>query len=73
MESLKLIGLMIVVGFGLIVGLTQFLAKGETRVAIVGWICLVFALCVFVAPLGVVVRIYMLYKLTNKNYINNKY
>ncbi|KAF5796623.1 putative SWEET sugar transporter [Helianthus annuus] len=53
-ESLKLIGLMIVVGFGLIVGLTQFLASGANRVAIVGWICLVFALCVFVAPMGVV-------------------
>ncbi|KAD5507724.1 hypothetical protein E3N88_15427 [Mikania micrantha] len=53
-ESLKLIGLMIVVGFGLIVGLTQFLAHGANRVTIVGWICLVFALCVFVAPLGVV-------------------
>ncbi|KAI3504536.1 hypothetical protein L1887_26085 [Cichorium endivia] len=52
-ESLKLIVLMIVVGFGLIVVLTQFLANGANRVAIVGWICLVFALCVFVAPLGV--------------------
>nr|XP_043606623.1 bidirectional sugar transporter SWEET10-like [Erigeron canadensis] len=54
MESLKLVGLIIVVGFGLIVGLTQFLAHGANRVAIVGWICLVFSLCVFVAPLGVV-------------------
>ncbi|XP_076936807.1 bidirectional sugar transporter SWEET9-like [Bidens hawaiensis] len=53
-ESLKLFGLMIVVGFGLIVGLTQFLASGANRVIIVGWIGLVFALCVFVAPLGVV-------------------
>ncbi|KAJ0748069.1 putative SWEET sugar transporter [Helianthus annuus] len=53
-ECLKLIVLMIVVGFGLIVGLTQFCAQGANRVMIVGWICLVFALCVFVAPLGVV-------------------
>ncbi|GJT16916.1 SWEET sugar transporter [Tanacetum coccineum] len=53
-ESLKLIVLMIVVGFGLIVGLTQVFAHGTMRVVIVGWICLVFALCVFVAPLGVV-------------------
>ncbi|KAD4385874.1 hypothetical protein E3N88_26043 [Mikania micrantha] len=53
-ESLKLIGLMIVVGFGLIVGLTQILATEVNRVRIVGWICLVFSLCVFVAPLGVV-------------------
>ncbi|KAI3686361.1 hypothetical protein L1987_80036 [Smallanthus sonchifolius] len=54
-ESLKLIGAMIVIGFGLIVGLTQFLVHDvANRVTIVGWICLVFALCVFVAPLGVV-------------------
>ncbi|KAK9072358.1 hypothetical protein SSX86_008792 [Deinandra increscens subsp. villosa] len=53
-ESFKLIGLMIVLGFGLIVVLTQVLAHGATRVIILGWICLVFALCVFVAPLGVV-------------------
>ncbi|KAI3759522.1 hypothetical protein L6452_07406 [Arctium lappa] len=53
MESLKLIVLLIVVGFGLIVVLTQFFASGVTRGVIVGWICLVFSLCVFVAPLGV--------------------
>ncbi|KVI06159.1 bidirectional sugar transporter NEC1-like [Cynara cardunculus var. scolymus] len=53
MESLKLIVLLIVVGFGLIVGLTQLFATGVTRGVIVGWICLVFSLCVFVAPLGV--------------------
>ncbi|XP_071693506.1 bidirectional sugar transporter SWEET14-like [Rutidosis leptorrhynchoides] len=53
MQCLKLIMCMIVVGFGLVVTLTQVLAKGANRVAIVGWICLVFALCVFVAPLGV--------------------
>lgn len=54
MESLRLIVLLIVVGFGLIVALTQFLASGATRAVIVGWICLIFSLCVFVAPMGVV-------------------
>ncbi|XP_076898526.1 bidirectional sugar transporter N3-like [Bidens hawaiensis] len=54
MESLKLIVLLIVVGFGLIVFSTQFFASGVTLGVIVGWICLVFSLCVFVAPLGVV-------------------
>ena len=58
MESLKLIILLIVVGFGLIVVLTQFLASGVTRGVIVGWICLVFSLCVFVAPLGVLVSMH---------------
>ncbi|KAK1422399.1 hypothetical protein QVD17_25496 [Tagetes erecta] len=52
-ESMKLIVLLIVVGFGLIVVLTQFLATGVTRGIIVGWICLVFSICVFLAPLGV--------------------
>ncbi|KAD6118819.1 hypothetical protein E3N88_10090 [Mikania micrantha] len=55
LECLKLITLFIIVGFGLIVLLTQFLTKGhDTRRKIVGWICLIFSLCVFVAPLGVV-------------------
>ncbi|XP_071710049.1 bidirectional sugar transporter NEC1-like [Rutidosis leptorrhynchoides] len=53
MESLKLIVLLIVFGFGSIVGLTQIFTSGVTRGVIVGWICLIFSLCVFVAPLGV--------------------
>ncbi|KAL8118499.1 bidirectional sugar transporter N3-like [Apium graveolens] len=54
-QTLKLLAAMNVVGFGLIVLLTQFVAKGAAqRVMIVGWICLVFSLCVFVAPLCVV-------------------
>ncbi|KAL7606122.1 bidirectional sugar transporter SWEET14 [Lactuca sativa] len=53
MESLKLIILLVIVGFGLIVFSTQFLVSGVNRGVIVGWICLVFSLCVFVAPLGV--------------------
>lgn len=57
MESLKLIVLLVVVGFGLIIVLTQFLASGVARGTIVGWICLVFSLCVFEAPLGVLVSI----------------
>ncbi|KAL8232333.1 hypothetical protein R6Q57_002111 [Mikania cordata] len=55
MESLKLITLFIVIGFGLIVLMTQFLVKSaQQRGVVVGWICLAFSLCVFVAPLGVV-------------------
>ncbi|KAI3768523.1 hypothetical protein L2E82_19271 [Cichorium intybus] len=56
MESLQLILFLVVVGFGLIVVLTQFLASGVSRGLIVGWICLVFSLCVFVAPLGVLIN-----------------
>ncbi|KAL8523524.1 hypothetical protein ACS0TY_013473 [Phlomoides rotata] len=57
---LKTLGLIFglnVVGLGLIVVLTQFLTKGTTRGEVVGWICLVFSLCGFVAPLGVVRQI----------------
>ncbi|WOH10654.1 hypothetical protein DCAR_0730123 [Daucus carota subsp. sativus] len=51
-QTLKLLVSINVVGFGLIVILTQFAAKGAAdRVAIVGWICLIFSVCVFVAPL----------------------
>ncbi|KAL3512553.1 hypothetical protein ACH5RR_025270 [Cinchona calisaya] len=53
-ETVKLLVLLVACGFGLIVLLTHFLAKGSTRVHIVGWICLVFSLCVFIAPLCIV-------------------
>nr|XP_027121553.1 bidirectional sugar transporter SWEET10-like [Coffea arabica] len=53
-ETVKLLVLLLACGFGLLVLLTHFLAKDSTRVRIVGWICLVFALLVFVAPLCIV-------------------
>ncbi|KAG8379471.1 hypothetical protein BUALT_Bualt07G0091900 [Buddleja alternifolia] len=54
MQTVKLLLMLNVVGLGLIVSLTYFLTNGSTRANIVGWICLVFSLCVFVAPLCVV-------------------
>ncbi|XP_015069298.1 bidirectional sugar transporter SWEET14-like [Solanum pennellii] len=53
MDTMKLLLSMNVVGLGLIIFLTQFFAKGSNRAQIVGWICLIFSFCVFVAPLGV--------------------
>ncbi|XP_073269049.1 bidirectional sugar transporter SWEET14-like [Primulina huaijiensis] len=53
-QAVKLLLLVNVVGFGLIVLLTHFLANDLNRDNVVGWICLVFSLCVFVAPLSVV-------------------
>ncbi|CAI9113055.1 OLC1v1013583C1 [Oldenlandia corymbosa var. corymbosa] len=53
-NALKEISGLLVCGFGLIVALTYFLAHGSTRVRAVGWVCLVFSLCVFVAPLCIV-------------------
>ncbi|GAA0185208.1 hypothetical protein LIER_32496 [Lithospermum erythrorhizon] len=57
-HTMKSVVLLIIAGFGLIVGLTHFLVKDiATRGQIVGWICLVFALCVFVAPLGILRKV----------------
>ncbi|XP_006347346.1 bidirectional sugar transporter SWEET12-like [Solanum tuberosum] len=53
-QTIKLLLLLVVGGFGAIVLVTQFLFKGAIRAQIVGWICLVFSLCVFVAPLCIV-------------------
>ncbi|XAR67869.1 hypothetical protein NMG60_11002802 [Bertholletia excelsa] len=41
-------------GFGLVLGLTHFVFNAPTRVRIVGWICLVFSVSVFAAPLCIV-------------------
>lgn len=67
---MKLLLSLNVVGFGLVLFLTQFFATEASRGSIVGWICLVFSLCVFVAPLGVVVSTYLhvthIYTITRK-------
>ncbi|KAL8474535.1 hypothetical protein ACS0TY_031114 [Phlomoides rotata] len=49
-QSLKLLLVFIVSGIG-IVSVTQAFVKPSERVIVIGWICLVFSLCVFVAPL----------------------
>ncbi|KAG6404150.1 hypothetical protein SASPL_136390 [Salvia splendens] len=51
LQTGMLILLLNIIGMSLIVVLTYFLADGSTRGNIVGWICLIFSLCVFVAPL----------------------
>ena len=53
--TLKLLLLFNLGACSLVVLLTTFLAKGSKRVAIVGWINAVINICVFVAPLGVMV------------------
>ncbi|CAH9066004.1 unnamed protein product [Cuscuta epithymum] len=50
-QTLKMLGLMVVGGFGAVVLVSQFFFKGAVRAQVVGWVCLVFSLCVFVAPL----------------------
>ena len=53
-KTVRLLVLMIG-GFGLILILTHFFAKGPIRVHIVGWICLIFSVSVFAAPLCILV------------------
>ncbi|CAN4099156.1 unnamed protein product [Withania somnifera] len=53
-QTIKLLLLLVVGGFGAIVHLTQFLFKGVVRAQVVGWICLVVSLCVSAAPLCIV-------------------
>ncbi|XP_060206403.1 bidirectional sugar transporter N3-like [Lycium barbarum] len=53
-QTIKMLLISVVGGFGVIVLGTQFLFKGAARGQAIGWICLVFSLCVFVAPLGIV-------------------
>ncbi|GMN56576.1 hypothetical protein TIFTF001_025687 [Ficus carica] len=50
-QTVKLLLMLNVVGYGLMLVLTVLLAKGEKRLQAVGWICLVFNLSVFAAPL----------------------
>ncbi|PIM99473.1 Multitransmembrane protein [Handroanthus impetiginosus] len=53
-QTVKLLVLLIVCGMGFI-GVTHFLVKASQRAIIVGWICLIFSLCVFIAPLCIVI------------------
>lgn len=63
LQTLKLLGLLIICGMG-IVCVTHFLMKPSQRAIVVGWICLVFSLCVFVAPLCILVSLYQKYILS---------
>ncbi|VAI62828.1 unnamed protein product [Triticum turgidum subsp. durum] len=49
----KIVVLLNIAGFGLIFLLTLFAFHGETRVVSLGWICVGFSVCVFVAPLSI--------------------
>lgn len=53
-QTLKMLMLTVVLGFGAVVLVSHFLFQGAVRAQVVGWVCLVFSLCVFVAPLCIV-------------------
>ena len=54
LTTMKLLGLIAVLGMGIFC-VTHFLMRPSQRPIVVGWICLVFSLCVFVAPLCILV------------------
>ncbi|KGN63458.1 bidirectional sugar transporter SWEET10 [Cucumis sativus] len=56
-QTAKVIFLLNVLGFGLMLALTLVLAKGEKRLKVLGWICLVFNLSVFAAPLFIMGKV----------------
>ncbi|KAA8543156.1 hypothetical protein F0562_021349 [Nyssa sinensis] len=49
----KLLLLLNVGAYGLIILFTSLFSDGHRRVTIVGWICAVFSVCVFAAPLSI--------------------
>ncbi|XBI49997.1 hypothetical protein VPH35_113473 [Triticum aestivum] len=53
----KIVLLLNIASFGLILLLTLFAFHGETRVVSLGWICVGFSVCVFVAPLSIIGRV----------------
>ncbi|XP_042518202.1 bidirectional sugar transporter SWEET14-like [Macadamia integrifolia] len=53
-STMKLLLLLNMVVFGLILTFTIIFAHGSLRIAIVGWICAGFNVCVFAAPLSII-------------------
>ncbi|OIW17783.1 hypothetical protein TanjilG_06468 [Lupinus angustifolius] len=57
LSTIKLLLLLNVFGYGAMLLATLFLSKGRTRLAIIGWICLVFNISVFAAPLFIMKKV----------------
>ncbi|XP_052116058.1 bidirectional sugar transporter SWEET14-like [Arachis duranensis] len=56
-SMIKLLVLLNVFGFGALLLATLYLSKGAKRLSIIGWICLVFNISVFVAPLFIMRKV----------------
>ncbi|GLT83824.1 hypothetical protein SLE2022_020930 [Rubroshorea leprosula] len=52
-STLRLLVLLNFVGFSIIFLLSHFLAKGSTRLQVLGWNCMIFNLPMYVAPLSI--------------------
>ncbi|CDP03543.1 unnamed protein product [Coffea canephora] len=57
MRTAKLLVIFNVGAYALIVASTFLLSQGHRRVALVGWICSVFSVCVFAAPLSIMMKV----------------
>ncbi|KAI4343576.1 hypothetical protein L6164_010910 [Bauhinia variegata] len=57
LSTIKLLLLLNVFGFGAMLLSTLYLTKGAKRLNVIGWICLVFNISVFAAPLGILRRV----------------
>lgn len=58
--TLRLLLLLNFGGFGSILLLSHFLAKGSAaRLRLLGWVCVVFSVSVFAAPLSIMVSLYI--------------
>ncbi|XP_050224814.1 bidirectional sugar transporter SWEET10-like [Mercurialis annua] len=55
--TIKLVLLFNVFGFGAICSVAMFLTHDEKRVKLLGWICMIFSLCVFAAPLAILRKV----------------
>ncbi|CAN0915889.1 Bidirectional sugar transporter SWEET10 [Linum grandiflorum] len=55
--TIKLLSFFNLIGFGVICTVCMAFTHGQLRVKVLGWICMVFSLCVFVAPLGIVRKV----------------
>uniref|UniRef100_A0A7N0UII6 Bidirectional sugar transporter SWEET n=1 Tax=Kalanchoe fedtschenkoi TaxID=63787 RepID=A0A7N0UII6_KALFE len=53
-STLRLVMGMNLGGFAVIVILSQYLAKGEGRMKLLGWMCVAFSVSVFAAPLSII-------------------
>ncbi|KAI4336360.1 hypothetical protein L6164_014895 [Bauhinia variegata] len=57
LSTIKLLLVLNVFGFGAMLLSTLYLTEGTKRLHVIGWICLVFNICVFAAPLGILRRV----------------
>ncbi|OIW00249.1 hypothetical protein TanjilG_27500 [Lupinus angustifolius] len=57
LSTIKLLLLLNVFGYGAMLLATLYLSKGTKRLAIIGWICLVFNISVFAAPLFIMKKV----------------